>query len=141
MHGICNFHYIVMWQQNFYIYILYACNIIRYLCLFMHMRMYIHITSYIYIYVCVYDETTCDNTYGIMIGFFVLDSLMLRRLIIHTSITQNEQEIHLQSSTYSNMHISHYRLVIYIYVYLFKKKRSMGFQQSEYENFTRIWKK
>lgn len=68
-----------------------------------------------------------------MIGFFVLDSLMLRRLIIHTSITQNEQEIHLQSSTYSNMHISHYRLVIYIYVYLFKKKRSMGFQQSEYE--------
>ena len=51
MHVICNFHYIVMWQQNLYIYILYACSIIRYLYLFMHRRMYIHITSCIYIYI------------------------------------------------------------------------------------------
>ena len=62
---------------------------------------------YTYISLCVYDEPTCDNTYGIMIGFFVLDSVMLRRLIIHTSITQNEQEIHIRSCTYYNMHISH----------------------------------
>jgi hypothetical protein len=61
--------------------------------MFIHAYAYVYSYNFIYIYirVCVYDETTCDNTYGIMIGFFVLDSLMLRRLIIHTSITQNEQ--------------------------------------------------